>query len=130
MENTVVMMAEPAVEETPEVTPVKKQRKPRTTKPKTTKPRDLEELKYAEIKTMTDKEKEILIHAQADELGALRAQNEALRNNCEMAYEKCRLYEDDFKKMDTFYRDKLNFVTEQMNAFHRTIRLATTGGMN
>lgn len=132
MENIEIVKAE-AVEVDPTVEtetekPVKKTRKPRTTK--ATKPRTLEELKYADLKTMTQKEMIILIGAQAEELGFLRAQNEALKNNCEMAYEKVRLYEEDFKKMDVFYKNKLDFVNTQLNAFNKTIKLATTGGMN
>lgn len=115
-------------EATPEQEPIKKTRKPRTTK--TPKARTLEELKYADPKTMTQKEMMIIIGAQAEEIGFLKAQNEAFRNNCEMAYEKVRLYEEDFKKMDVFYKNKLDFVNTQLNAFNKTIKLATTGGMN
>lgn len=112
-----------------EPTPIKKPRKKKADSTKT-KPRSLEELMYTDVRTMTEKEKTIMIEAQAEELGFLRSQNESLRHNCDLAYEKVRLLEEDTQKMDAFYRSKLSFVTEQLNAFSKTIRLATTGGTN
>ena len=107
-------------------------KKPRKKKTETTKAktRTLDQLLYVDVREMTDKEKTIVIEAQAEELALLRCQNESLHNNCEQAYEKLRLVEEDMQKMDIFYRSKLNFVTEQVTAFAKTIKLATTGGTN
>lgn len=106
----------------------KKTRKPRTTKTISA-VRDLSELRDIEPKKMTDAEKNLLIEAQKKELVMLRTKADALSENCKRAYEKCNLYESDFNRMDTFYREKLAFVAEQMNAFQKTIKLAT-GGIN
>lgn len=110
----------------------KPEEKPATTaeKPKRRKTRDIEELLKAATKGMTDKEKENLINYLKENILGMENKVEALRKNCEAAYEKLRMMEDDYKAMEAYYKERMQYINEQTTAFHKAIKLSIVGGIN
>lgn len=107
--------------------------KPKTPK-KTATPkkraRDIKELINAATKNMTDKEKENLIEYLKSEMHLMENKLEALRNNCEQAYAKCRACEEEYAAMERYYKDRLAFIDQQVTAFGNAVKLSIVGGLN
>lgn len=94
------------------------------------KSRDNQELIEAPIKSMTDKEKENLINHLKEELVLKENKIDAFRTNCEKAYEKLRMMENDYNAMESYFKDRMRYIEEQTNAFCKAVNLSITGGVN
>lgn len=94
------------------------------------KSREITELVELAVKNMTDKEKENLINYLKDEGYAKDGKITALKNNCEMAYEKLRRCEEEYNAMERYYKDRLNFIDQQVLAFSNAVKLSIVGGVN
>lgn len=92
--------------------------------------RSLEELIEATTKSMTDKEKDVLIGHLKELVNANKNKIESLKINAESAYEQARKLDEQYKSMEKFYLQKLQYVDEQTMAFVKAIQLATRGGIN
>lgn len=101
-----------------------------TAKPKKRKARDNAELIEASIKSMTDKEKENLINYLKEDVLGLENKLKALKSNCEAAYEKLRMMENDYNAMEAYYKERMSYIDEQASAFYKAIRLSIVGGIN
>lgn len=96
-------------------------------KPKTRKARKAEELVDASLKSMSDKEKDILINYFKEELTKAGNQIEEFKHNAESAYEKVRMTENQMHSMETFINERLQYIDEAAKAFYKSICLATKG---
>lgn len=94
------------------------------------KARDNAELMNTAIKNMTDKEKENFINYLKSEITGLENKVEALKNNCEAAYDKLRILENDYHAMEAHYKERMSYIDEQTRAFYKAIRLSIVGGIN
>ena len=92
--------------------------------------RDVKELVNAATKNMTDKEKENLIEYLKSEMHLMENKLEALRNNCEQAYAKCRACEEEYAAMERYYKDRLGYIDQQLTAFGNAVKLSIVGGLN
>ena len=92
--------------------------------------RDVKELVNAATKNMTDKEKENLIEYLKSEMHLIENKLEALRNNCEQAYAKCRACEEEYAAMERYYKDRLGYIDQQLTAFGNAVKLSIVGGLN
>ena len=92
--------------------------------------RDVKELINAATKNMTDKEKDNLIEYLKSEMHLMDNKLEALRNNCEQDYAKCRACEEEYAAMEKYYRDRLGYIDQQLTAFGNAVKLSIVGGLN
>lgn len=113
-----------------EAVPVKKTRKPRTETAPRKRSRDVEELINIATKNMTDKEKENLIDYLKSDIHGKEKKIKALQNNCEQAYAKLRMCEDEYNAMERYYKDRLGFIDQQVTAFGNAVKLSIVGGLN
>lgn len=97
-------------------------------KKRTPKARKIEEILDEPIKSLTDKEKELLINRLKEDVKLAAEQIEMYKNNCTKAYEKVQAVNNEFDRMNQFYIDKLTFINTQLRAFSQAIQLTTTGG--
>lgn len=121
-----VIEAVPEPVETEEKKPEKKKTK-QTRKPRA---RKVEELVEEATKKMTDKEKDLLISFLREDTVQLRNTIDALKQNIESAYAKCREIETQYEAMERFYKDSLQYIDGQVIAFANAVRKSTVGGIN
>lgn len=115
---------EPKVDDTPDVGAIpKKVRKPRE------KVRSVEETYDLPVSKLSDKEKDNLIKALKEENNLLANKMESYKQNAGSAFEQTRQLEDQYKAMENFYRGRLQYVDNQLNAFHAAINEAIKGGI-
>jgi hypothetical protein len=108
------------------VTEEKKEEKP-ARKPRV-KTRNAEELLDATLKSMSEKEKNLLINYLKDEINKKDAKIDLLQNNTESAFAQTRQTEQQYEAMERYYRDRLGYINNQVKAFSDAIGLAITGG--
>ncbi len=118
--NEEITTSKPVKEPTKE--PVKE-----TTKQKRVKPRKIEELMEASTRTMSDKEKDILIKYLKEEFTLSKNQITQLQNNIEQAYKKVNYTEDSAQKMESYFTERLGYISDAAKTFYRSILLATKG---
>lgn len=104
-----------------------KEEKPVTRKPRA-KTRNTEELLEATIKSMSEKEKNLLINHLRSEINKKDAQIDLLQNSTESAFAQTRQTEQQYEAMENYYRDRLGYIDNQVKAFTDAIRLAIIGG--
>lgn len=102
------------------VTKEKTQRAPRA--------RKVEELINEATKKMTDKEKDILIKFLKEDSTKMKNQINELKHNIESAYRKVNNIEEQYKAMETFYKNNLEYIDGQVIAFTNAVRKSTVGG--
>lgn len=102
-------------------------KKKRTRKPNAPKPRTVEELATASCKSMSDKEKDILINDMREKLTVAENKIYELKLNCDAAYKRARSVEEDFKSMETYYKERLAYITMNTKMFYQSVCLATKG---
>lgn len=125
-EKAAEILAETPVDEKP------KRKRTRTKKEETTskkRSRELSELTSAPTKTMTDKEKDKLIEHYRDEIATHNIKVASLKQNCESAYAKLRLCEEDYVSMEKYYKERLGFIDQQVTAFGNAVKLSIIGGI-
>ncbi len=104
-------------------TPTTRTRKPRE------KVRPLEVLKGIEnVKSLSDKEKTILIEHYRAELNRVSAACNSYKNNAEAAFEKSRMLEDAYNRNIEMHNAKLNDVVQAASTFYKTIFLIAKDG--
>lgn len=113
----------PEVEVTAPVEEPKKIRKPRE------KVRSVDECFELPVGKLTDKEKDNLIKALKEELNLAMNKMDAYKQNAESSFNKTRQSEEQYKAMEQFYRGRLQYVDNQLNAFHAAINEAIKGGI-
>jgi phage shock protein A len=101
----------------------KKVRKPRE------KVRPVEETLGLSVSKLTDKEKEALIKHLKEENTLLSNKVDSYKQNAGAAFDQTRQLEDQYKAMEQFYRGRLQYVDNQLNAFHAAINEAIKGGI-
>lgn len=115
---------EPKVDNTPDVGAIpKKVRKPRE------KVRPVEETLELSVSKLSDKEKENLIKHLKEANTLLANKLDSYKQNAGSAFEQTRQLEDQYKAMEQFYRGRLQYVDNQLNAFHAAINEAIKGGI-
>lgn len=103
-------------------------RKPKKARaPKAPKARPVDELVDANVKQMTEKEKDALITHLKEQLTIATNKIEQLRLNIESAYTQVRNMEDSFNAMETYYMGRMDYIKETSKAFYQSICLATKG---
>ena len=123
MENTNTPVAAVENEETRPTATATRTRKPRE------KVRPLEELKKIEsTKSLSDKEKTILIEHYRAEVNRLTAAANSYQHNAEAAFEKSRMLEDAYNKMIETYNAKLNDIVQATSTLYKTIFLIAKDG--
>lgn len=129
---TELNVEEVVVEATPEVEEVVEEKKPekKTRKARAPKARKVEDLIEEATKKMSDKEKDLLISYLREDTTQLKNTIEALKQNIESAYAKCREIEAQYAAMENFYKDSLNYIDGQVIAFANAVRKSTVGGTN
>ena len=78
---------------------------------------------------MTDKEKDLLISFLREDTTQLKNTIEALKQNIESAYAKCREIEAQYDAMEQFYRESLQYIDGQVIAFANAVRKSTIAGV-
>lgn len=106
-----------------EIEKIKKVRKPRE------KVRPVEETLELSVSKLTDKEKENLIKHLKEANTLLANKVDSYKQNAGAAFEQTRQLEDQYKAMEQFYRGRLQYVDNQLNAFHAAINEAIKGGI-
>lgn len=106
-----------------EAEPVKKPRKPRTVI------RPMEQLMELPEKKLNDAEKNYLIKKLKEEVTLKTNQFNACHDVVDSSFAQNRQLEEDYKSMETFYKDKLKYVNNQLNAFHSAINAVIKGGV-
>ena len=97
------------------------------TKQKRVKPRKIEELIEASTRSMSDKEKDLLIKYLKEEFTLSQNQITQLQNNIEQAYKKAGYTEDNAQKMENYFTERLGYISDAAKTFYRSIMLATKG---
>lgn len=92
--------------------------------------RGLEELCNAPIKTLSDKEKNVLIDHYKSEINKLTAQTQCYKNNAEAALEKARMFENLLEQHKRTTNLKLQDIAQATSTLHKTIYLMTKEGMS
>lgn len=105
--------------------PAKKTRKPRAPKA-----RKVEELIEEATRKMSDKEKDLLISFLREDTTQLKNTIDALKQNIEASYAKCREIEAQYEAMENFYKGSLKYIDDQLVAFAEAVRRSTVGGTN
>ena len=100
----------------------KKERKPRAPKA-----RPIEELVEAPTKSLTEKEAVALIEYLKEQVILADNKIDALKQNIEAAYSRVRKTEDEFKSMETYYKERLAYVLNNTKSFYQSVCLATKG---
>lgn len=120
---TAKAIAEPA-EVAPKSTAPTTARKPRE------KVRPIEVLMSPEtsIKTMSDREKTLLIEHLTAELSKYRQQTECYRRNAEEAFKKAQLFEDAANKMADKDNAKFNDIIQAVSMLYKTVYLIAKDG--
>ena len=120
------------VEATPEekVTVEKKEEKPekKTRKPRAPKARKVEELIEEATKKMSDKEKDLLIEFLRTDTGKLKQQIEELNHTIESAFKQVQMVQEQYKAMEKYYQESLQYIDGQVTAFANAVRKSTVGG--
>lgn len=101
----------------------KKPRKPRE------KVREIEEIINLPVSKLTDKEKEKLIKALKEANTVANNKCEHLKQNTESAFAQARELEKKYDAMEQFYIRQLQYVDNQLNAFHAAVNQAIKGGI-
>lgn len=101
----------------------KKPRKPRE------KVREIEEIINLPISKLTDKEKEKLIKALKEANTVANNKCEHLKQSTESAFAQARELEKKYDAMEQFYIRQLQYVDNQLNAFHAAVNQAIKGGI-
>lgn len=101
----------------------KKVRKPRE------KVRDVAEIINLPVSKLSDKEKEKLIKALKEEANLANNKCEAFKQNAESAFAQTRELESKYDAMEKFYIRQLQYVDNQINAFHAAVNQAIKGGI-
>ena len=113
----------PAAEPTTPVAPSRNTRKPRE------KVRPLDILKGIEnVKSLSDKEKNILIEHYRAELNRTTAMCNCYKNNSEEAFKKARMLEDAYNHMLEVNDARLNDMVQAASTFYKTIFLIAKDG--
>ena len=117
----------PAEVATPRVdtaTPVRPTRKPRE------KVRPIDELVHpsTSVKSMTDKEKTLLIEHYKQETNRLTQQVEAYRHNAEEAYKKAQLFENAANDIAAQGSAKFNDIIQAVSMLYKTVYLIAKDG--
>lgn len=101
---------------------IKKENKPR-------KPREIvrptKECMAIDPKKLTEKEKINLIEALKAELNVTNMKNACLDDNVIATREQLRSLETQYDAMEQFYRVQLQYIDNQMTAFHQAVNQAT-----
>ena len=103
----------------------KKKRKPRAPKA-----RKVEDLIEEATRKMSDKEKDLLISFLREDTTKLKITIDALKQNIEASYAKCREIEAQYEAMENFYKGSLKYIDDQLVAFAEAVRRSTVGGTN
>lgn len=101
----------------------KKPRKPRE------KTREIEEIINLPVSKLSDKEKEKLIKALKEENTLVNNKCGHLKQSTESAFAQARELENKYDAMEKFYIGQLQYVNNQLNAFHAAINQALKGGI-
>ncbi len=101
----------------------KKARKPRE------KTREIEEIKDLPFSKLSDKEKEKLVKHLKEQNMLMLNKCEAFKKNAESAFAQTREMESKYDAMEKFYIRQLQYVDNQVNAFHAAINQAIKGGI-
>ena len=109
-------------------TPVEKEEPKKVRKPRE-KVRPVEETLNLPTSKLTDKEKDNLIKELKEQNNLLNNQVEHFKKNADSAYEQTRQLEEQYKAMERFYRGRLQYVDNQVSAFHAAINEAIKGGI-
>lgn len=101
---------------------------PRTRKPRE-KVRPLEILKGIEnVKSLSDKEKTILIEHYRAELNRVETACNSYKANSEAAFEKARMLENAYNRCIEINNTKLNDMVQAASTFYKTIYLIAKDG--
>lgn len=112
----VTPVEETPIQETPEEKPKRTRRKPEKT-------RELETLFNASIKTMTDKEKNVLIDALRGEVNKLKGANMSYQNNAELAIRRAQNAEEINKKLEVRVKQLVGFMLQTVDNAQTTTHL-------
>lgn len=116
-------VATPATTPAENATPTTRTRKPRE------KVRPLEVLKGIEnVKSLSDKEKTILIEHYRAELNRVESACNSYKANAEAAFEKSRMLENAYNHCIEINNAKLNDVVQAASTFYKTIYLIAKDG--
>ena len=96
-------------------------------KPRAPKSRPIEELVEAPTKSLTEKEAVALIDYLKEQVILADNKIDALKQNIEAAYSRVRKTEDEFKSMETYYKERLAYVLNNTKSFYQSVCLATKG---
>ena len=91
--------------------------------------RPVEETLELSVSKLSDKEKENLIKHLKEENTLLSNKVDSYKQSAGAAFEQTRQLEDQYKAMEQFYRGRLKYVDNQLNAFHAAINEAIKGGI-
>lgn len=100
-----------------------------TKKTRTPKARKIEEIITLATKDLTDKEKENLINHLKEEINLRDNQIRALKENIESTRKQLQESQRLLDECELFYRNKLQYVDQQSNAFLAAIRASIVGGI-
>lgn len=92
--------------------------------------RSLEELRNAPLKTLSDKEKNVLIDYYRSEINKLTAQTQCYKNNAESSLEKARMFENLLEQHKRTTNLKLQDIAQATSTLHKTIYLMAKEGMS
>ena len=101
----------------------KKPKKPRE------KVREIEEIRNLPFSKLSDKEKEKLIKTLKEENNLVNNKCESFKRNAETAFAQTRELENKYDAMEKFYIGQLQYINNQLNAFHAAINQALKGGL-
>lgn len=114
------------VEVKPTAEAPKEEKKPRKPREKV---REIEEIINLPVSKLTDKEKERLIKALKEANTVANNKCEHLKQNTESAFAQARELEKKYDAMEQFYIRQLQYVDNQLNAFHAAVNQAIKGGI-
>ena len=100
-----------------------------TKKTRVPKARKIEEIITLATKDLTDKEKENLINHLKEETNLRDNQIRALKENIESTRKQLQESQRLLDECELFYRNKLQYVDQQSNAFLAAIRASIVGGI-
>ena len=131
METVNLMPAEkPAMEvepKAPALELVKEEKNAPGKKPRAPKARPVEELVEASYKSLTEKEKELLIEFYKEQLTIADNKIEQFKQNADAAFKRARNVEENFNSMEAYYKERLAYLTNSTKIFYQSVCLATKG---
>ena len=107
--------------------PAEEKKAKKTKAPRAPRARAVEELLKAPKKSMSDKEKDILLEYYEEQIVLADNKIEAFKQNCDAAYSRARKVEENFNSMESYYKERLAFIHNNAKNFYQSICLATKG---